>query len=140
MCCFGDGHYDFSPVSRRIIKLQKVAMEFLFSIVVGVLYGAGLYLMMQNSMVKLIMGLILLSHGSVLLIFISGGIVKKGLPFVLEEVSQSPMMIADPLPQALILTAIVISFGVLAFALVLVLRTYQSIGSDRIDKMRMTDS
>ena len=114
-------------------------MELLFSIVVGVLYGTGLYLMMQNSMVKLIMGLILLSHGYVLLIFISGGIVKKGLPFVQEEVSQSPMMIADPLPQALILTAIVISFGVLAFALVLVLRTYQSVGSDRIDKMKMTD-
>jgi multicomponent Na+:H+ antiporter subunit C len=47
--------------------------------------------------------------------------------------------VADPLPQALILTAIVISFGVLAFALALVHRTHQSIGTDDLDEMRSTD-
>jgi multicomponent Na+:H+ antiporter subunit C len=114
-------------------------MELFLAITVGVLYGTGFYLLMQNSMVKLILGLILLSHGSVLLIFFSGGIVKNGLPIIQGDGSTIPTVVADPLSQALILTAIVISFGVLAFALVLVLRAYQCVGSDKIDELRMQE-
>ncbi len=50
------------------------------------------------------------------------------------------MIVADPLPQALILTAIVISFAVLAFALVLIYRTYQTLGTDDLDELKATDT
>jgi len=97
-----------------------------------------MYLMMQKSMVKLILGLILLSHAANLLIFTVGGLIRAGVPLVQDPANQAA--ITDPLPQALILTAIVISFGVLAFALVLILRAYQIIGTDDLDQLKATDT
>ena len=61
------------------------------------------------------------------------------LSFANATLLQPPAPFADPLPQALILTAIVISFGVLAFAVVLIQRAYRAVGSDDLDRMRSTD-
>jgi multicomponent Na+:H+ antiporter subunit C len=106
----------------------------------GALYACALYMMMRRSMIKLIVGIALLSHASNLLLFTVSG-VQRGNPPLLGDhgapVSEGPT--ADPLPQALILTAIVISFGILAFALALIQRTYESVGSDDLDEMRTTD-
>lgn len=115
-------------------------MELIFAVVVGGLYAAGVYLMLQRNMVKLILGLALLSHGANLLIFTSGGLTRASSPIIPGDAATLTVRAADPTPQALILTAIVISFGVTAFMLVLVHRTHQEIGTDDLDDLRTTDT
>lgn len=115
-------------------------MEAILAIVVGTLYGCGLYLMMRRNLVQLIIGLALISHGANLLIFTAGGLRKGGAPILAEGDKAFATVPADPLPQALILTAIVISFAVTAFALVLFLRTYQTAGTDDLDQLKETDT
>jgi len=109
------------------------------AIVVGGLYAAGVYLMLRRRLAQIIIGLGLLTNAANLLIFTAGGLVRGRPPIIPEGTSAFAGEMADPLPQALILTAIVIGFGVLAFALVLAYRTYQSVGSDDVDQMRNTD-
>lgn len=108
-------------------------MDIILAIVIGSLYAAGLYMMMRRSIVKLIIGLILLGHAANLLIFTAGGLVRARSPLIPEGELAPVLPIADPLPQALILTAIVIGFGVVAFTVVLIHRTYQTVGTDDID-------
>jgi multicomponent Na+:H+ antiporter subunit C len=114
-------------------------MHILLALVVGALYAGGLYMMMRRSIVKLILGLALLSHGANLLIFMMGGLTRGEPPIVAEGMTKLADVYADPLPQALILTAIVISFGVQAFAVVLIRRTYQAVGTSDLDEMQATD-
>lgn len=110
-------------------------MEVLCAILIGSLYAAGTYMMLRRSLFKLVMGLVLISHGANLLIFTSAGLTKAHPPIVAPGATGLDATAADPLPQALILTAIVISFGVLAFALVLFHRTYQTIETDDADDL-----
>lgn len=109
------------------------------AILVGCLYTAGFYMMLRRSLFKLILGLVLLSHGANLLIFTAGGLRSGQPPVLMPDGSQPQLPMADPLPQALILTAIVIGFGVLAFALVLFHRSRQVLGSDDPDSLRLGD-
>ena len=106
-------------------------MELLLAIVAGVLYAAGLYLMLRRRLAQLIIGLSLLSNGSNILILSAAGVTRSAPPLAAAGVPLEHF--ADPVPQSLILTAIVIGFGVLAFALVLAHRVHQSAGSDDID-------
>lgn len=115
-------------------------MNALFAVTVGVLYAAGIYLMMRRSIVRLIMGLVLLGHAANLLIFTVGRLTRANAPLVPLGESAPPAPFADPLPQALILTAIVIGFGLQAFALVLFRRAYESVGAEDLDKMKATDT
>ncbi len=115
-------------------------MEVVLAIVIGVLYAGGLYLMMRPNLIQLIIGLGLLSHGANLLIFTAGGLRKGGAPILADGEKVFTILPADPLPQALILTAIVISFAVTAFALVLFLRTYQTVGTADVDELKGTDT
>ncbi len=113
-------------------------MEWLFAILVGGLYSAGLYLMLQRNMFKLVLGMCLVSHGANLLIFTAGGLTRN-LPPIFSEATSIPSQITDPLPQAFVLTAIVISFGVTAFLLVLVHRTHKTLNTDDVDDLIKTD-
>jgi multicomponent Na+:H+ antiporter subunit C len=106
-------------------------MELLLAIVAGVLYASGLYLMLRRRLAQLIIGLGLLSHGSNILILSAAGVTRAKPP--LMTVGMTADQLADPVPQSLILTAIVIGFGVLAFSLVLARRVHQSAASDDID-------
>jgi multicomponent Na+:H+ antiporter subunit C len=115
-------------------------MEPVLAIVVGGLYSAGFYLMLRRSMVKLLIGLALLSNAANLLIFTAGGLTRARAPLVQEGALRPLEPFADPLPQALILTAIVIGFGVLAFAMVLAYRAYQTVGTDDLDQLKSTDT
>ena len=108
--------------------------------VIGGLYAAGLYMMLRRSIVKLIIGLVLLSHAANLLIFTAGGLTRGQPPLIAAGETSLTAPFADPIPQALVLTAIVISFGILAFALVLVHRTYQTTGTDDLDELKATDT
>jgi len=114
-------------------------MEIILAIVIGGLYAAGIYMMLRRSLVKLLIGLALLSHAANLLIFTAARLTRAGFPIIGMDQKVLGTPYADPLPQALILTAIVISFGVTAFALALSYRTYKSIHTDDLDKMKTTD-
>jgi multicomponent Na+:H+ antiporter subunit C len=114
-------------------------MELLLAVVSGVLYGTGLYLMLRRRLAQLIIGLGLLSNGSNVLIFAAAGI-TRGKPPLIADGSVTAASFADPVPQSLILTAIVIGFGVLAFSLVLAHRVHQSAGSDDIDEIGLDRS
>jgi multicomponent Na+:H+ antiporter subunit C len=104
------------------------------AVVVGVLYATGVFMMLRRSIVKLLIGIALLSHATHLLVFAAAGVVR-GRPPILEEHAQRAAQVADPLPQALVLTAIVIGFGVLAFAIALIHRAHQETGSDDVDRL-----
>jgi multicomponent Na+:H+ antiporter subunit C len=106
-------------------------MELVLAVVSGVLYASGLYLMLRRRLAQLIIGLSLLSNGSNILILSAAGVTRSKPPIVSEGMALDQY--ADPVPQSLILTAIVIGFGVLAFALVLAHRVQASSGSDDID-------
>src|SRR6187549_3833004 len=108
-------------------------MELLLAIVAGVLYSSGLYLMLRRRLAQLIIGLGLLSHGSNILILSAAGVTRARPPLLTAGMTADQF--ADPVPQSLILTAIVIGFGVLAFALVLAHCIHQSAGSDDIDRI-----
>lgn len=115
-------------------------MELILAITVGVLSACAAFLLLRRSIVKIILGIALLSQAVNLLIFTAAGIKPGGVPFVPADQTSLPPQAADPLPQALILTAIVISFGVLAFTLALAQRADQAVGSDDIDELKGTDS
>ncbi|HYD41372.1 MAG TPA: Na+/H+ antiporter subunit C [Anaeromyxobacter sp.] len=102
------------------------------ALVVGVLYATGVYMMLRRSVVKLLVGIALLSHAANLLVFSAAGVVRGRPPIV--GAGAAPAASADPLPQALVLTAIVISFGVLAFAIALLHRAHQETGTDDVDR------
>ena len=108
-------------------------MELVFAIVSGVLYATGLYLMLRRRLAQIIIGLGLLSNGTNMLIFTAGGLTRSNPPVIPAGATTPVMPYADPVPQALILTAIVIGFGVLAFTLVLAHRVHQSLGTDDVD-------
>jgi multicomponent Na+:H+ antiporter subunit C len=111
-------------------------MELVLAIVAGSLYACGLYLMLRRRLAQLIIGLSLLANGSNILIFAAAG-VTRGQPPIIEKDAVAAAAFADPVPQSLILTSIVIGFGVLAFALVLAHRVHASAGSDDIDAIRL---
>lgn len=115
-------------------------METLMAFVIGGLYAAGLYMMVRRSIVKMIFGLALLGNAANLLIFTMGRLVRGRPPLVPLGAAEPLPPVADPLTQALILTAIVIGFGVQAFAMVLIKRVYQEVGTDDLDQMRSTDT
>ncbi len=114
-------------------------MEIILAIGTGSLYAMGFYLMLRRSLVKLIFGLVLLGQATNLLIFTAAGLTRANPPIIAINAKVLADSGADPLPQAVILTAIVISFGILAFALVLMRRAYDSTGTDDLDEMRGTD-
>ena len=114
-------------------------MQIELAIVVGLLSAAGFYMVLRRNIIKLIIGLSLLSHAANLLIFTAGGLTRSLAPVVPQGQLRPTTPIADPLPQAFILTAIVIGFGVTALSLVLFQRTYQTVGTADPDEMRSSD-
>jgi multicomponent Na+:H+ antiporter subunit C len=111
-------------------------MEALLAVMAGVLYGTGIYLMLRRRLAQLIVGIGLLSHGSNVLILTAAGVTRGRPPLVAGgEAVAGGAPFADPVPQSLILTSIVIGFGVLAFALVLADRVHRWAGTDDIDEI-----
>jgi len=106
-------------------------MELVLAVVAGVLYATGLYLLLRRRLAQVIVGLSLLANGSNVLIFAAAGVTRGAPPVIPPD--RLPVSFADPVPQSLILTAIVIGFGVLSFSLVLAHRVHQSAESDDID-------
>jgi len=108
-------------------------MELILSLAIGVLGGSGVWLLMRPRTFQVIIGLSLLSYAVNLFIF-SMGRFPVGAPPVLEPgTAGDPAQYADPLPQALVLTAIVIGFATTALFLVVMLASRGLTGSDHVD-------
>lgn len=97
-------------------------------VVVAVLFAAGFDLLMQRSLIRVVIGFSLLGHGANLVLLLAGG--AAGTPPLLG--AKGPGAPADPFPQAMVLTAIVITFGVTAFLLALAYRSRQFRGGDEV--------
>ena len=98
--------------------------------VIALLFGIGVWLILQRSLARVVIGLGLVSHGANLLILAASS--RTGGPPIIGETG-STSGLADPLPQAMVLTAIVITFGVTAFLLALTLRSVLLTGSDAVE-------
>ncbi|QDU65578.1 NADH-quinone oxidoreductase subunit K [Engelhardtia mirabilis] len=113
------------------------------AMLIGGLYAAGFYLMLRRSLIKIILGLAIFAHGANLMILAAGNPrrvdVDVKIPIVPEGAEQLLQPYADPLPQALVLTAIVIGFGLQAFTLALAKSVYDRMGVDDVDAMRDPD-
>ena len=107
-------------------------MELMIIILSGILIGAAVYLMLSKSVIRIIIGTSILSHG-VHLMLLTMGQLKRGTVPVLDDNATS---YTDPLPQAMILTAIIIAFALTAYSLVVALRLYNELGTDNVEEMK----
>lgn len=115
-------------------------MQVVLAFLIGGLFAVAIYLMLRQAVARVILGLALLTNATNLLIFTVGGLTRAEPPLVPNGRSQPTGPFADPVPQSLILTAIVIGFGVLAFMMVLTFRTYQVVNLEDTDQMQATDA
>ena len=100
------------------------------ALTIGLLYAIGTHLLLQRSLTRIILGLALMGHGANLLLLLAGG--RAGEPPLVDG-ARDPAAVADPLPQALALTAIVITFGVTAFLLALAYRSWSIRRDDTVE-------
>jgi multicomponent Na+:H+ antiporter subunit C len=114
-------------------------MELIAALVAGTLLAASFYLLMRRNLLRFVIGLIILGNGVNLTIFTMGRLTRARPPVIPKEQKVIEGAYANPLPQALILTAIVISFGLLAFALVLVYRNYAANKTVESDEIRTSE-
>jgi len=114
-------------------------MEAVFSVLVALFFGVGIYLILSRHVIRIVLGIALFGNAVNLLIFTSGRISRDGVPIIPAGLDLLPGPASNPLPQALILTAIVISFSFFAFVLVLAYRAYQEIGVDDTMDMRISE-
>jgi multicomponent Na+:H+ antiporter subunit C len=114
-------------------------MEVPLVLLVGLFFAAAVYLMLSKFLVRVLLGVVLLGNAVNLLLFTSGRILREVPPIIPAGHDVPQALTANPLPQALILTAIVISFSFFAFLLVLVYRAYQDLGTDNGNEMRLAE-
>lgn len=114
-------------------------METAVALLVGLFLAAAIYLMLSRSLVRVLLGIVLLGNAVNLLIFVAGRL-TRAVPPIIPAGQPAPLAAAaNPLPQALILTAIVIGFAMFVFLIVLAFRTYQSLDADNTDHMRLAE-
>ncbi|MGF9692946.1 MULTISPECIES: Na+/H+ antiporter subunit C [unclassified Rhizobium] len=114
-------------------------METLLAILVGAFFAAAVYLMLSKHSVRMLLGVAILGNAVNLLIFTAGRLTREVPPIIGVGADVLSSDAANPLPQALILTAIVISFSFFAFLLVLTYRGFQELGTDNTDEMRLAE-
>ena len=108
-------------------------MEWLISISIGVMTATGVFLTLRARTFPVVLGLTLLAYAVNVFLFTMGRL-NSGLPAVINDVQTQ---YADPLPQALVLTAIVIAFGMTAFLIVLALKARSELGNDHVDGIHL---
>ena len=108
-------------------------MELVIALGIGVLGGSGVWLLLRPRTFQVALGLSLVSYAVNLFIFVMGWVRGGRAPFVVEGVPVDPAAFADPLPQALVLTAIVITFATTALLLVVLLAARGLTGTDHVD-------
>lgn len=111
-------------------------MQALLAITIGIIFASGIFLMLRRNIVKFVFGLALIGQAVNLVIFATAGLTRFNAPLIDPHGLYLAFNAADPLPQAMILTAIVIGFGLLAFTIIILLRTFQLF--DEVDGDRLT--
>ena len=114
-------------------------MDYVIAALVGCFIALGIYLLLSRSVIRMLLGMVVFGNGVNLLIFTAGRLTQAVPPIVPPGLDQPEGAIANPLPQALILTAIVIGFAMFSFLLVLAFRAYQSLDADNTDTMRVAE-
>jgi len=112
-------------------------METGLALLVGLFVAAGVYLLLSRALIRMLLGFVLLGNGINLTILIAGRLTREVPPIVPAGLEVPAEAIANPLPHALILTAIVIGFAMFSFLMVLAYRAYQALDADDTDKMRL---
>ena len=115
-------------------------MESLLAILIGILVTTGIYCFLQRSLVRLVIGVMLLSQAANLIIFSAAGLTMKKPAIIPDGAQIMTGTYADPLPQAIVLTAIVIGFAFVAFLLALLHRAYKTLKTDDVEKLNTTDA
>lgn len=114
-------------------------MEYILAVLVGMFIALGIYLLLSRSVIRMLIGMTIFGNGVNLLIFTAGRVTRELAPIIPPGLDAPDGPIANPLPQALILTAIVIGFSMFSFLLVLAFRAYQSLDADNTDNMRLAE-
>ena len=114
-------------------------MSLIYAFVVAAQMGAGIYLLLSRHMMRILFGVVLLSTAANLLIFVAGGLQFTAPPVIQQGSQTLGDGAANPLPQALILTAIVIGFALVSFAAALVLKAYFALGSVFTDEQNAAE-
>ncbi len=114
-------------------------MEPVIALLVGLFVAVAAYLVLSRALVRVLLGLVVLGNGVNLLIFVAGRLGGATPPIAPAGAVTPPGYAANPLPQALILTAIVIGFAMFAFLIALALRAYQAMDADDTDHMRLAE-
>ena len=107
-------------------------METFIIIIAGILFTIAVYLILNKNFLRIILGVTLFSHATHLMLIAINGLKKGNAPLL----SENGEIYTDPIPQALILTSIVISFALTALLLVLGYRTYIELGTDNMKKLK----
>ncbi|MEQ8402899.1 MAG: Na+/H+ antiporter subunit C [Roseitalea porphyridii] len=111
-------------------------MEVAVAVLTGLYFAVSIYLMLSQHIIRILLGTVTLSTGANLTIFAMGRITREVPPIIPDGQYLPAEGAANALPQALVLTAIVIAFSLFAFLLVLVMRSYQELGTDDTEAMR----
>lgn len=114
-------------------------MDYVLAALIGCFIALGVYLLLSRSVIRMLLGMTIFGNGVNLLIFTAGRLTREVAPIIPSGLYQPEGPIANPLPQALILTAIVIGFAMFSFLLVLAFRAYQSLNADDTDTMRVAE-
>lgn len=114
-------------------------MELMVALLVGAYFSAAIYMLLSRQIIRLLLGAALLGNAVNLLIFTAGRLTAEIPPVIPSDLYVPDVLTANPLPQALILTAIVIAFSFFAFLLVLAMRAYQELGTDDTELMRIAE-
>lgn len=119
-------------------------MNLIISIIIGILFGSSIFLMLHRSFFKLIVGVFLFGYGTIFFLFSVSGLTKNAPPIIDSDAANLEQM-ADPLPQALTLTAIVIAIGVQVFVIILLKKVYETVKTgekfktEDLDDLKTTD-
>ena len=114
-------------------------METGVAILIGLFFAVSVYLLLSKQLVRMLLGIAILGNAVNMLIFTNGRLTREVPPLIPEHLYVPDVATANPLPQALVLTAIVISFSFFAFLLVLAFRAYQELGTDEVNRMRVAE-
>lgn len=114
-------------------------METILAFTVAVFFAVSIYLMLSKHIIRILLGVAIFGNAVNLTLFTAGRVTRVVPPIIPVDLDTPAQATANPLPQALILTAIIISFSIFAFLLVLAFRAYQELGTDDTDGMRVAE-
>ena len=125
--------------AAALVAAGDLGIESAMVALIAVFFATAIYLLLSRSIIRLLLGVVILGNAVNMTIFTAGRLTREVPPVIPSAFATPVIPVANPLPQALVLTAIVISFSFFAFLLVLAFRAYQQLGTDDTDRMRLAE-